>query len=152
MFEVHAVGSELRAICGGGRFDNLLKDFGGPRMSATGMGMGDCVLEVLLREKGLIPKKIQEKCIDYFVALADNIFSSQLYKITRELHLKGFTAVYSYKPLGLSKQLKEASAQNAKKCIIIGDEFKENKLVVKDMTTGKQEEVDVDRFFVELKR
>ncbi|MHC4433428.1 MAG: ATP phosphoribosyltransferase regulatory subunit, partial [Planctomycetota bacterium] len=54
VFEVHDVESELRAICGGGRYDNLLRDFGGPAVSATGMGMGDCVLEILLKEKGLL--------------------------------------------------------------------------------------------------
>jgi len=152
VFEVHAVGSELRAICGGGRFDNLLRDFGGPPMPATGMGMGDCVLEILLREKELVPKEIQERHLDYFVALADNVFSKQLYEVTAKLRSKkNFSASFSYKPLdGLSKQLKEASAQNAKKCIIIGSEIIENKIKVKDMTTGEQIEIDVDEFFSQL--
>jgi histidyl-tRNA synthetase len=151
VFEVHAVGSELRAICGGGRYDNLLRDFDGPPESATGMGMGDCVLEILLREKGLIDKNITKRQIDYFVALADNIFSKQLYEITAKLRSTGFSANFSYKPLsGLSKQLKEASAQNAKKCIIIGSEIENNQLVVKDMATGQQELVELDRFLEEL--
>ncbi|MBA7640454.1 Histidine--tRNA ligase [subsurface metagenome] len=152
VFEVHAVGSELRAICGGGRFDNLLRDFGGPPETATGMGMGDCVLEILLREKGLLDKNIVKRQIDYFVALADNVFSKQLYEVTAKLRSKGFSASFSYKPLvGLSKQLKEASEQNAKKCVIIGSEIKNNQLVVKDMTTGQQKTIEVDKFFTELK-
>ena len=152
VFEVHAVGSELRAICGGGRFDNLLRDFGGPPETATGMGMGDCVLEILLREKGLLDKNIVKRQIDYFVALADNVFSKQLYEVTAKLRSKGFSASFSYKPLvGLSKQLKEAATRNAQKCIIIGDEFKNNELVVKDMTTGQQKTIEVDKFFTELK-
>ncbi len=152
VFEVHAVGSELRAICGGGRYNNLLKDFGGPLISATGMGMGDCVLEILLREKGLIPKDIQERHLDYFVALADKIYTKRLYEITDKLRSMGFSANFSYKPLsGLSKQLKEASAQNAKKCIIIGEEILNNQLAIKDMATGEQKEIDYDKFFAELK-
>jgi len=152
VFEVHAVGSELRAICGGGRFDNLLRDFGGPPETATGMGMGDCVLEILLREKGLLDKNIVKRQIDYFVALADNVFSKQLYEVTAKLRSKGFSASFSYKPLvGLSKQLKEAATRKAQKCIIIGDEFKNNELVVKDMTTGEQKTIEVDKFFTELK-
>jgi histidyl-tRNA synthetase len=152
VFEVHAVGSELRAICGGGRFDNLLRDFGGPPETATGMGMGDCVLEILLRERGLLDKNIVKRQIDYFVALADNVFSKQLYEVTAKLRSKGFSASFSYKPLvGLSKQLKEAATRNAQKCIIIGDEFKNNELVVKDMTTGRQKTIEVDKFFTELK-
>jgi histidyl-tRNA synthetase len=54
VFEVHDARRRARAICGGGRYDNLLSDFGGPKVTATGMGMGDCVLEILLREKGLL--------------------------------------------------------------------------------------------------
>ncbi len=151
VFEVHAVGSELRAIGGGGRFDNLLHDFGGPRIPATGMGMGDCVLEILLREKGLVPSRIQERHLDFFVALADKVFSKQLYEVTAKLRSKGFSAVFSYKPLAsLSKQLKEASTQNAKKCIIIGSEIREDKVKVKDMSTGEQPTLDVDEFFTQL--
>ncbi len=152
VFEVHAVSGELRAICGGGRFDNLLHNFGGPLIPATGMGMGDCVLEILLREKGLLDKNIAKKQIDYFVALADNVFSKQLYEVTAKLRSMGLSANFSYKPLsGLSKQLKEASAQNAKKCIIIGEEILNNQLAIKDMATGEQKEIDYDKFFAELK-
>jgi histidyl-tRNA synthetase len=153
VFEVHAVGSELRAICGGGRFDNLLRDFGGPPMPATGMGMGDCVLEILLREKGLLDKQIPKRQLDYFVALADKVFGSVLYELTAKLRSKGFSTEFSYKPLdGLSKQLKEASAQNAKKCIIIGEEFKDNNLIIKDMATGQQETVNKDEFLKNINK
>lgn len=70
---------------------------------------------------------------------------------TSQLRTKGFRAAFSYKTnAGLSKQFKEASAQNAKKCIIIGDEFKDNKLAIKDMSTGKQELVDYDEFLSSL--
>ncbi len=152
VFEVHDVVGELRAICGGGRFDNLLRDFGGPSIPATGMGMGDCILEILLREKGLLDKQVPKKQLDYFVALADKVFSKKLYEVTAKIRSEGFSANFSYKPLsGLSKQLKEASAQNAQKCIIIGEEFKQNKLVVKDMTTGEQKTIEADKFFAELK-
>jgi histidyl-tRNA synthetase len=152
VFEVHAVGSELRAICGGGRYDNLLRDFDGPSETATGMGMGDCVLEILLREKGLLDKNIAKKQIDYFIALADKVFSKKLYEVTAKLRSMDLSANFSYKPLsGLSKQLKEASTQNAKKCIIIGSEIQNNHLVVKDMATGEQELVNIDEFWSRLK-
>jgi histidyl-tRNA synthetase len=151
VFEVHDTSSELRAICGGGRFDNLLRDFGGPAVPATGMGMGDCVLEVLLREKGLLDEHTTKKQTDYFVALADKTFTKRLYEVTAKLRSKGFSASFTYKPLsGLSKQLKEASAQNAAKCIIIGQEIENNKVAVKDMATGEQLEVDCDEFLARL--
>jgi len=59
-------------------------------------------------------------------------------------------ANFSYKSVNLSKQLKQASAQNAKQCIIVGDELKDGKLAVKDMATGQQELVDYDKFFAQL--
>jgi histidyl-tRNA synthetase len=151
VFEVHDTSGELRAICGGGRFDNLLRDFGGPAVSATGMGMGDCVLEALLREKSLLDEHTTKKQTDYFVVLADKTFTKRLYEVTAKLRSKGFSASFTYKPLsGLSKQLKEASAQNATKCIIIGQEIEDNKLTVKDMATGEQREVDYAQFLAQL--
>ncbi len=164
VFEVHDVVGDLRAICGGGRYDNLLHDFGGPQIPATGMGMGDCVLQILLEQKNLIDKDLTEKKLDYFVATVDkpiNIVTVDgivekteidvVVQLTANLRLAGYSTAFSYKSGGLGKQLKEASELNAQKCIIIGDEFKEKKLIVKDMATGEQELVDYDKFLSDLK-
>ena len=147
VFEVHDAVGDLRAICGGGRYDNLLRDFGGPAISATGMGMGDCVLEILLKDKGLLDKQVPKRQIDYFVAYIGDI-GNEAWRIIAKLRSMGYSANISYKTGGLSKQLKEASAQNAGKCIIIGEEeFKEGKIGIKDMATGEQELVGCDEFF-----
>jgi histidyl-tRNA synthetase len=55
VFELFDARGELRAICGGGRYDNLLKDLGGVDLPALGFGMGDVVLGELLRQRGLLP-------------------------------------------------------------------------------------------------
>jgi len=147
VFEVHDTVGDLRAICGGGRYDNLLRDFGGPAISATGMGMGDCVLEILLRDKGLLDKQVPKRQIDYFVACIGHI-GNEAWRIIAKLRSMGYSANISYKTGGFSKQLKEASAQNAGKCIIIGEEeLKEGKITVKDMVTGQQELVGHEEFF-----
>ena len=146
VFEVHDAVGDLRAICGGGRYDNLLRDFGGPAISATGMGMGDCVLEILLREKGLLDKQVPKRQIDYFVACIGDK-RHEAWRIIAKLRSKGYSANISYKMGGLSKQLKEASTQNANKCIIIGEEeLKDGKISIKNMTTGEQELVNYDEF------
>jgi histidyl-tRNA synthetase len=171
VFEVHDIVGDLRAICGGGRYDNLLRDFGGPSIPATGMGMGDCVLEILLRQKGLLGKQMQE--LDYFVVpVTLSIFNNkttaldEAVKLTGELRKRGYSVEFSYEEIeyemkgldsddvrtkmtkqpNLGKRLSGASSRNARKCIIIGDEFKENKLVVKNMASGEQVVVDVDEF------
>ncbi len=151
VFEVQDVVGELRAIGGGGRFDNLLHDFGGPKISATGMGMGDCVLEILLRDKGLLDKKVTAGAVDYFVVPLGDAFLNEAVKLTARLRTRGFKSVFTYKSASLSRQLKLASEQNAKYCIIIGDEFKTGDLVVKDMKTGEQKLVNKDKFLEELK-
>jgi histidyl-tRNA synthetase len=152
VYEIYDRVSELRAIGGGGRYDDLLKQFGGPAIPATGFGIGDCVLAILLEEKGLLKRQLSSLQPDYFVAFTDKQFFPKAVELTAKLRTKGFAANFDYKSANLSKQLKQASAQNAKKCIIIGQEFIDNnQLVVKDMTTGEQELIPVDRFFAQLK-
>jgi histidyl-tRNA synthetase len=146
VFEVHDIVGELRAIGGGGRFDNLLHDFGGPKISATGMGMGDCVLEILLREKGLLDKNLPAKTLDYFVLPVAEDFLSEAVKITAQLRTHGYKTVFTYKSGNLSKQLKNASEQKAKYCVIIGDEYKAGDIVLKDMATGEQKAIPVKEF------
>ena len=152
VFEVHDVVGELRAVCGGGRYDNLLKDFGGPPVTGTGMGMGDCVLEILLREKGLLKDdELAARNLDYFVAYIDTELQLKAVEISAALRTAGFATQFSYKGRALKKQLKQASAVNAKTCIIIGQEFTDSgELVVKDMATGEQKNVKAADFISQL--
>ena len=123
--------------------------------------MGDCILEILLREKGLIEKNIPENKIDYFIACAGDVNfeeegreptgEDEVIKLTAKLRAMGFKTDFSYKTASLGKQLKEASIRNAKYSIIIGEELKDNKLAIKDMATGEQLEVDYDEFLSNLK-
>ena len=151
VYEIYDKASQLRAIGGGGRYDDLLKQFGGPAIPATGFGIGDCVLGILLEEKGLLQKQLPLRKLDYFVAFTDKQFFQKAIEITTKLRRAGLAANFDYKSANLSKQLKQASAQSAQKCIIIGEEFNNNQLVVKDMTTGQQELIELNKFFAELK-
>ncbi len=153
VFEVHDIAGELRAICGGGRYDNLLRDFGGPAISATGMGMGDAVLEILLQEKGLLDNQVPKREVEYFIAYAEEnpVFTKAMYWLTAQIRSKGHSANLTYKLGGLSRQLKEGAGQNARMCVIFGREYLDDGLlVVKNMATGDQTQVSVDRFLSEL--
>ena len=150
VFEIYDRKSELRAICGGGRYDNLLRDFGGPQITGTGFGMGDCVLEILLREKGLLKDVPATRSLDDFVVCIDSEFMTKAVEITARLRMGGVASGFSYKGGSLKKQLKEASSSNAKRCIIIGAEYDNGELVVKDMGTGEQETILEDKFWAEL--
>ena len=151
VYEIYDKRGELRAIGGGGRYDDLLKQFGGPAIPATGFGMGDCVLGVMLEERGLLKPK--PTGMDYFIACVEPEKTLQdAVKIVTELRTKGYSADFSYKSASLSRQLKQASSLNARKCIILGDELKNNELVVKDMTTSKQKRIKLDKFFAGLNK
>jgi histidyl-tRNA synthetase len=71
-------------------------------------------------------------------------------RLIAKLRTVGFKANFSYKGGSLKKQLKEASLANAKKCIIIGAEYDNGEIVVKDMVTGKQETILEEKFLDEL--
>lgn len=141
VFEIYDKGVGLRAIGGGGRYHNLLKQFGGPELTATGFGMGDCVLQILLEEKGLLQKQLTSSGIDFYIAAADQKYIDKAVEITSKLRLFGKTANFSYKPAALKKQLKQASQQAALVCVIVGEEIEKDLLVIKDMTTGQQKQI-----------
>lgn len=68
VFELFDAKGELRAICGGGRYDNLLNDLGGADLPALGFGMGDVVLGELLKTRNLMPESAGSGADLYFVA------------------------------------------------------------------------------------
>jgi len=144
VYEIYDRASELRAIGGGGRYDNLLRDFGGPDIPATGLAIGDCILGILLEEKGLF--KPQPPDLDYFVACVDKVYRDVAVKLTMKMRSAGFAANFSYKSAKLSKQLKQASEQNARRCVIIGSEIEKDQLIVKNMANGEQELINFGKF------
>jgi len=68
VFELFDAKGELRAICGGGRYDTLLKSLGGTDLPALGFGMGDVVLGELLADRGLFPAPGADGADLYLVA------------------------------------------------------------------------------------
>src|SRR5919201_369613 len=69
VFELFDAKGEFRAICGGGRYDTLLKSLSNTDLPALGFGMGDVVLGELLRARGRLPSTSQG--LDYWVAYED---------------------------------------------------------------------------------
>ena len=73
-----------------------------------------------------------------------------MYSVAARLRAAGHSANFSYKLGGLSKQLKEASSQNAARCVIIGQEYLDRQeLVIKDMLSGEQTQVHVNQLLPE---
>jgi histidyl-tRNA synthetase len=140
VFELFDARGELRAICGGGRYDNLLKSLGGTDMPALGFGMGDVVLRELLADRGLLPNTAHS-VDDYLVAVtADE--RAEMLRLARRLRDAGRSVEYGFRQQGVGKQFKNASAVGARRVIVIGpDDLREGVAVVKDMATGQETRV-----------
>lgn len=140
VFELFDAKKELRAICGGGRYDNLLSALGGVDLPALGFGMGDVVLGELLKDRGLAPSAASS--IDVFLAAFGEDDLPQLLALAHELRDAGFRVEYALAPQSLGKQLRLADARGARLAIVIGpDDRARGEVMVKDLAANRQEPV-----------
>lgn len=117
VFELFDARGEFRAICGGGRYDDLLEAIGNEPLPALGFGMGDVVLGELLRARGLM--RVTAAGPDYWVASADESLLTEVMKLAAELRSKGRSVEYALRPQSLSRQLKAAASAGAREAVIL---------------------------------
>ena len=130
------------ALCGGGRYDNLIENLGGKSTPAIGFAAG---IERLILALD-IKKYIIENSPDvYIVSVGENAIQFSI-KIANMLRVnKNFIVITDTLRRGLKSQMKEANKLNSKYAIIIGDnEIKNNKATIKNMSDGNQETVIFD--------
>jgi len=142
VFELFDTGKTLRAICGGGRYDGLLKALGGIDLPALGFGMGDVVLGELLRErKGSFEAPGQLDA--FFVAVSGEDVAPVL-RLAHDLRDRGVAVEYGLRHAAVRKQLELAAARGALRAIIVGpEERKADAVVVRDLKAGKEERVPI---------
>ncbi|MGQ0647665.1 MAG: histidine--tRNA ligase [Gemmatimonadaceae bacterium] len=138
VFELFDARGEFRAICGGGRYDNLLEALGGVDMPALGFGMGDVVLAELLKARGKMPASFASS--DVWVAPVDAAARLSAVRVSRALRDAGASAEMPLRDQALGKQLKAASSAGVQEVVFVGPAFAEREeLDVKRMTDGSQE-------------
>ncbi len=139
VFEVFDARKEFRAIAGGGRYDNLIADFGGDPCPGIGFGMGDVVLGLFLEKLGKLKGKGDDA--EYFVApVAEEVIDTAI-KIASALRKKHRVDM-DVSGKGLSKLLEYAGHTKAAKVVIVGKKDLENKEVtVRDMVSGQERKV-----------
>ena len=152
VFEVHEATGKERAIAGGGRYDDLIKMFGGPPTPAVGIAMGDVVLRLVLEDHGLLESAAQymPRPDVFFIAAkeeADEILKSQVAKLRGNgLHVR-----HSYRATrNVGKLLGEAGKVRAKLAIILGEELADGLVTVKNLDSGDQESVRLDELTSKL--
>jgi len=117
VFEAFDRKGDLRAIAGGGRYDNLIKLISGGKVDlpALGFGMGDVVLVELLKERGLLPGT--SATVDVFCVIEDETLRQQSLKLIQQLRTAGVAVDYSLTPAKGDKQFKRAQELNAGKTV-----------------------------------
>lgn len=142
VFELFDRQGELRAICGGGRYDRLLELVGGEPLPAVGFGMGDVVLGELLAERGLVPEYRPE--LDYFLVAVTDGERGELLRIAHRLREKGHAVAYALRDQSVGKQMKAATKEGAKTALILGpEEMERGCIVARDLKTGEEADVKI---------
>ena len=143
VFEIFDRQGELRAVCGGGRYDNLLKNVGGVDLPALGFGMGDVVLGELLADRGLLAAYRPQ--VDFYIIAVTEAERSAQKQLARRLRDRGHSVSYNFKTGSIGKQFKDADARGARHTIVLGpDEVAGGVAVVKDMGSGNETKIKLD--------
>jgi len=140
VFEFLDRGKAERALCGGGRYDDLLGKLGKSPEPAVGFGMGDVVLSLMLEERGL--NRPDREAGGVFVADAEDGLRPQLHELVAALRRAGVHARFGYARQALGKQLKAADKRGCTTVVILGAETRDRGDVqIKDMVGGQARHV-----------
>jgi histidyl-tRNA synthetase len=148
VFELFDTAGEYRAICGGGRYDDLLRTLGGVDLPALGFGMGDVVLGELLRSRGLMRE--DQLRLNFWIAADDDSMSMDVLSIASRLRARGRSVEYALRPQSLARQLKTASSVGAERVIIIKRD-EPGRVTLRDLDQGTEQTHSIDDFINSLK-
>ena len=144
VFELFDSAKKLRAICGGGRYDDLLKALGGPDLPALGFGMGDVVLGELLKERNVAPKASTELGAFLVAVSADDV--ATVLRLAHALRDRGMAVEYGLRHAPVRKQIELAAARGAPRAVIIGPEERAAGVaLVRDLNAGTEGKVPLDK-------
>lgn len=144
IFEVKALDAQIGSITGGGRYDNLTGIFGLPNVSGVGISFGADRIYDVLTELNLFPKTLQSTTQILFAAFGDAELTYAL-KWAKELRQAGKAVEVYPEPAKMKKQMSYADAKQIPFVAIVGgDEMVQNKVMLKNMTTGEQKLVTLE--------
>jgi histidyl-tRNA synthetase len=134
---VHPGLGAQNALCGGGRYDGLAEDCGGPHIPAVGFSAGmERLLEVAPEER---LRAEAAPGPEVYVAVLEEARSAEALKIASALRERGGSALVDLSGRSIKRQLKAASEAGARLCVIIGlAEVEGQSAAVKIMETGEQ--------------
>lgn len=137
------------AIVGGGRYDKLMKEFGGPDSPAIGFAIGT---ERVVELSGEHTAQ-KEKGPDVFLAPLGKGAEDKAFMWLQELRKGGLRCEMEYRSLGLKTLMRRADRLKARKVLIVGEEeLIRGKGILRDMVTKEQREVPLENVVDELIR
>lgn len=123
-------------ILGGGRYNHLVEEFGGPETPAVGFGIGEERLMLVLKEQN--PALFEDRGIDFFITNIGQGTEMKTVEIARLLRKQGFSAQYDVDQKKLKNQFRKADRVNAKFVITLGAKELENgTLNIKRLSDGE---------------
>jgi histidyl-tRNA synthetase len=138
VFEVQseALGAQS-SLCGGGRYDGLVAELGGPPTPAVGVGIGIERALIAMEAAGTWPPAERVKA---FLVAATDSARGPLRSLARELRFAGVACLADLEGRGLKAQFKQADRSGASWALILGeDEMADGTVAVKDLQSGHQE-------------
>ena len=143
VFEAHDKAGELRAICGGGRYDKLIGTLGGRDLPATGFGFGDMVIMELLEEKRLLPD-ISNRVSDVVFSMDESLREAAM-RVSSKLRSTGRTVDLVLEPKRMKWVFKHAERTGAERLVMLmPDEWSSGRVKIKDLGTGDEMDVDFE--------
>lgn len=144
VFEAFDRKGELRALAGGGRYDDLVQKLGGPALPAVGFAIGDMTFALLLEQRGLMPAFVQAP--DVYCVIGGEAERLAAFGDIHALRAAGFRVDYPMKEVAFGKQFKAAAESGAKLALIYGgDELAKGVVKMRDLTARNEQEVPRDQ-------
>ena len=151
IFEVKALDAQIGSITGGGRYDNLTGIFGLPGVSGVGISFGADRIYDVLTELDLFPKELQSATQILFAAFGEEELHYAL-RWAKELRAQNIAVEVYPEPTKMKKQMGYADSKQIPFVAIVGsDEMAQNKVMVKEMSTGEQQLVTLDELLSAIK-
>jgi histidyl-tRNA synthetase len=140
VFEVNDRAGELRAVCGGGRYDRLIGTLGGKDLPATGFGFGDMVVMELLRAKGLVPE-LPTGVQDIVFGMGTELRDAAM-RVATSIRYGGRSADLVLEDKRMKWVFKHAERVGAERLVMVmPEEWSKGKVKVKHLSTGEESEV-----------
>ena len=135
-FVTDSIGAQ-GTVCGGGRYDHLVEEIGGPATPGVGFGLGKERLLLTMEACGAeIP---EPEGADVFIAYMGDEAKAAGLKLMRELRQKGLKVQMDIMGRNIKNQFKYANRIKAGKTVVIGqDELENDSFAIKDMATSQQ--------------